>query len=250
MESENNKTEDQTKKFCDNEKQRDYIIEKEKEIVVSEGQAENEQLESKKQEIVHKSEDVVKELYKEKTENECFDKTVEASADEISKAEKAPEFKLEPFTPGKIPEIKENIYQKPGIAKKKKESIFLSNNLKNNSESQNSGKIEASKKDEDGKVFKNCKLFYSEDGEMIEMGPGEVHLKEGVFVFIRELFKMTILKFPFASVEFKAENRSVSFKEKGRKSEGETFKIVEREYLLEFPSQDYCNDFTKNIKKQ
>lgn len=89
---------------------------------------------------------------------------------------------------------KKNIFDSPGSNKIKRESNFLQSKIVQKKESK---LTEENKPAADFSI--NCKLYYleEENKEWIDVGPGEILIKEEYFYFIRDVLKTVVLSFPF-----------------------------------------------------
>lgn len=150
------------------------------------------------------------------------------------------------FVPGKIAPVSESIFSKPGVKRQAKSSLFLSRSIPREASSDGSSRRREAK---ESHWSKSCRLSYLEDGDCIDVGTGEAHIKNRNFVFVRDLFKVAILNVPCRSIQFRDEKQSVFFKAKGRRSTGESFEIAEREYVMEFHSVEAANEFLSEVKK-
>lgn len=156
------------------------------------------------------------------------------------------------FVPGKIPASTESIFSRPGVQKQKKDSSFLSGGCTRSADVTDNAS-RAATKPPDGQVKKHwtrsCRLSYFEGGDCIDIGTGEAHIKNHSLVFVRDLFKVVILNFPCRNTEFKNEKHLVFFRAKSKKSTGDSFEIVEREYAMEFHNESAVDEFLGEVKK-
>lgn len=152
------------------------------------------------------------------------------------------------FVPGKIPAPSESIFSKPGVQKQKKDSSFLSKSYAEDTD--NATKVERSEGEKSKTHWhKGCRLSYFEEGDCMDIGAGEAHIRDHSLVFVRDLFKAVILNVPCKSTEFKREKHSVFFRAKSRKSTGESFEIAEREYVMEFHNEDAAEELLNEARK-
>lgn len=137
-----------------------------------------------------------------------------------------------------------NIFDSPGSNKIKRESNFLQSRILTNTQK---------KEDKPAVEFSiSCKLYYLEEEskDWIDVGPGEILVKDGYFYFVRNVLKTVVLAFPLKPRSdeknsrsgqthvFKREGSSIIFNAKSKKSiENSSFEIVERTYKASFETE-------------
>lgn len=144
-----------------------------------------------------------------------------------------------------------NIFSKENATgeRRKKESLFLTKNEVN---------INKDKSDNNKSVFDNfsgikSNLNYLEIendlGSKINMGVGETIIKDGNLIFIRDFLKCTLLNIEIKSIKFEKVEMGLLFKGKGRESTENSFKIVDRDYYLEFNKEEDLNKIYNYIEE-
>jgi len=146
-----------------------------------------------------------------------------------------------------------SIFTKTGATKTKKASAFLQMDASRPSNAtlapQNS---DTQPKAESYDFQAKGRLAYLEDSEWIEVGQGTAFLKDHCFYFIRDFLNVGILKLPTDQTEFKKTAEGATFTAKTRRSLGDTFEVVDREYKLDFldDSKDDVLQFFQKLQGQ
>lgn len=138
-----------------------------------------------------------------------------------------------------------NIFSMNGPKKKKENSDFLQiQSTANEKKTETSNSSFSSF----GEWKANGRLFYNEEGEWINMGEGEIIIKDSRIIFIRSGLKTILLNVPVESTDFEKEDKKIKFTAKGRRSTGDSYEIVSREYQIEFSKNDSLVGFLLKTK--
>lgn len=138
-----------------------------------------------------------------------------------------------------------NIFSMNGPKKKKENSDFLQiQSTANEKKTETSNSSFSSF----GEWKANGRLFYNEEGEWINMGEGEIIIKDNRIIFIRSGLKTILLNVPVESTDFEKEDKKIKFTAKGRRSTGDSYEIVSREYQIEFSKNDSLVGFLLKTK--
>jgi hypothetical protein len=153
--------------------------------------------------------------------------------------------KLLPKEEPKEEKESKNIFSMNGPKKKKENSDFLQIQSTANEKKPETSSSSFSSY---GEWKANGRLFYNEEGEWINMGEGEIIIKDNRIIFIRSGLKTILLNVPVESTDFEKEDKKIKFTANGRRSTGDSYEIVSREYQIEFSKNDSLVGFLLKIK--